>query len=54
MKKFSFFVRRDAEQEAISSVSASTRLEAAKHFAQVKRLSLKNFLALFGVKQHDK
>lgn len=54
MQKFSFFVRRDAEQEPVSSTTANTRLEAAKHFAQVKRLSLKSFLTLFGVKKYDK
>ena len=54
MKKFSFYVRRDNKKESISSTTANTRLEAAKTFAQVKRLSLKSFLTIFGVKQNGK
>jgi hypothetical protein len=49
MKRFSFYSRVDKSQEAISTVIASSRLSAAKKFAQTKQLPLKAFLRIFGI-----
>jgi hypothetical protein len=49
MKKYFFFVRKDKSQERISSTSAMSRLSAAKYFAKIKNLKLKDFLNVFEV-----
>ena len=49
MKRFSFYSRNDSSQEAISSTLASSRLNAAKKFAETKQLPLKDFLRIFGI-----
>ena len=49
MKRFSFFVKKDKTEEAISSTEASGRLEAAKIFAARKKLPLKQFLRIFSI-----
>jgi len=49
MKRFSFYSRVDKSQEAIATVTASSRLGAAKKFAQTKKLPLKDFLRIFGI-----
>jgi hypothetical protein len=49
MKRFSFYSRVDKDQEAIATTIASSRLNAAKKFAQTKKLSLKDFLRIFSV-----
>ena len=49
MKRFSFYSRVDKSQEAISTTVASSRLSAAKKFAQTKQLPLKDFLRIFGI-----
>lgn len=49
MKRFSFYSRRDSDQEAINTVVAFSRLSAAKKFAHDKQLPLKEFLKLFAI-----
>jgi len=49
MKRFSFYSRVDNNQEAIGTTLASSRLNAAKKFAQTKQLPLKDFLRIFGI-----
>jgi len=49
MKRFSFYSRVDKNQEAIATVVATSRLSAAKKFAQTKKLPLKDFLRIFGI-----
>jgi hypothetical protein len=46
---FKFYSRRDKDQETIGRVIASSRLQAAKIFAERKQLPLKEFLKIFGV-----
>jgi len=48
-KKYSFYSKNDPSQEPIASISVSSRLEAAKHFAQVKQMPLKVFLTIFTI-----
>ena len=48
-KKYYFYSKNDWQQEPISKTIATDRLAAAKYFAKVKRLSLKDFLSLFSV-----
>ena len=47
MKRFSFYSRVDKSQEAINTIVASSRLSAAKKFANTKQLPLKDFLRIF-------
>ena len=49
MKRFSFYSRVDKSQEAIATIITTSRLSAAKKFAQTKQLPLKDFLRIFGV-----
>ena len=49
MKRFSFYSRVDSNQEAIGTTLANNRLSAAKKFAQIKQLPLKDFLRIFGI-----
>lgn len=49
MKRFSFYSRRDSSQEAINTITAFSRLSAAKKFAETKQLPLKEFLKIFAV-----
>jgi hypothetical protein len=46
---FKFYSRNDKTQETIGRVLASSRLQAAKIFAERKQLPLKEFLKIFGV-----
>jgi hypothetical protein len=48
---FEFYHRNDKTREAISRTISVSRLQAAKHFAERKQLSLKEFLKLFGIKK---
>ena len=48
---FGFYHKTDKTQETISSVISTSRLQAAKQFAERKQLSLKEFLKLFSVKK---
>ena len=45
-----FYYRNDPNREAIKRVYFTTsRLNAAKYFAELKQMSLKQFLGVFGV-----
>lgn len=46
---FKFYNRNDKNQETIGRIIASSRLQAAKMFAERKQLPLKEFLKIFGV-----
>ncbi len=46
---FKFYSRNDKSQETIGRVVTTTRLQAAKIFAERKHLPLKEFLKVFGV-----
>jgi len=46
---FKFYSRRDKNQETIGRVITTSRLQAAKIFAERKQLPLKEFLKIFGV-----
>jgi len=48
-KKYYFYSKIDKNQEPISSCRAWNRLDAAEHFASIKRLTLKEFLSIFSV-----
>ena len=49
MKKFSFYFKEDNKKERISTVESSTRLTAAKYFAKIKRMKLKQFLSIWKI-----
>ncbi len=49
MKTHYFYSKTDSKQEKLGSLTASSRLEAAKMFAQIKKLDLKIFLTLFAI-----
>ena len=46
---FKFYNRYDKNQETIGRVVTTSRLQAAKMFAERKQLPLKEFLKIFGV-----
>jgi hypothetical protein len=46
---FKFYNRNDKNQEAIGRVITTSRLQAAKVFAERKQLPLKEFLKIWGV-----
>ena len=47
---FKFYNRNDKSQETIGRVVTTSRLQAAKLFAERKQLPLKEFLKVFGVR----
>jgi hypothetical protein len=47
---FGFYSKTDETQETISRTMSTSRLNAAKHFAERKQLPLKEFLKIFAVK----
>ena len=49
MSRYYFYAKNDKNQESISSVITSSRLEAAKHFSKGKDMELKLFLSIFTV-----
>lgn len=49
MTKYYFYSRNDQTQEAIDSVRAFSRLQAAKYFAARKHFDLKTFLGIYAV-----
>ena len=49
MRKYTYYYRTDKNKEAISVIVAASRLGAAKWFAAIKRLPLKEFLKLYSV-----
>jgi hypothetical protein len=46
---FKFYSRSDKDQETIGRVVTTSRLQAAKLFAERKQLPLKEFLKVFSV-----
>ena len=48
---FKFYNRNDKDQETIGRVVTTSRLQAAKLFAERKQLSLKSFLKIYSVKK---
>ena len=46
---FKFYNRNDRNQETIGYAVTTSRLQAAKMFAERKQLPLKEFLKIFGV-----
>ena len=46
---FKFYNRNDKNKETIGCVVTTSRLQAAKLFAERKQLPLKEFLKIFGV-----
>ena len=46
---FKFYNRNDRNQETIGRTVTTSRLQAAKLFAERKQLTLKDFLKVFGV-----
>ena len=47
---FKFYSRIDKDQETIGRTMSTSRLNAAKYFAERKQLPLKQFLKVFGVR----
>jgi hypothetical protein len=47
---FAFYNRNDRSQETIARTLSTSRLNAAKYFAERKQLPVKEFLKIFGVK----
>ena len=44
-----YYIKGDPNQENLGKLSTSSRLEAAKHFATQKQLSLKTFLSIWTI-----
>lgn len=49
MKRYYFYSRVDNSQEPVAYTTSLSRCRAAKHFAQMKQMSLKSFLTIFAV-----
>ena len=49
--KYGFYRKNDLQQEIIDKTISFSRLSAAKFFAQRKKLDLKSFLGIYGVKK---
>jgi hypothetical protein len=49
--KYGFYIKNDPQQEIIDKTISLSRLSAAKFFAQRKKLDLKAFLGIYGVKK---
>jgi len=49
MAKYYFYSRNDLDKEPINWVDVPNRLKAAKLFAKMKRMELKQFLSIFTV-----
>ena len=47
---FAFYYKNDKNQETISRTVSTSRLQAAKMFAERKQLPLKEFLKVFAIK----
>jgi len=47
---FGFYSRNDKMEELVGRTVTTSRLKAAKYFAERKQLPLKEFLKIFGVK----
>ena len=46
---FGYYSRIDKKQELVSKTISTSRLQAAKNFAERKQLDLKTFLKLYAV-----
>ena len=44
-----YYIKGDPNQEKLGKLLTSSRLEAAKHFATQKQLSLKTFLSIWAI-----
>lgn len=53
MPKYYFYYKGDLNQEPIDKIKSNSRLKAAKYFAKVKNLTLKDFLEIFGVNKQN-
>ena len=49
MKKFSFYNKGDKKKEKISTIESPSRLSAARYFAKLKNLNLKEFLSIWKI-----
>ena len=49
MKTYKYYRRSDTNKESVSVTLAASRLGAARWFAAVKRLPLKEFLKIYSV-----
>ena len=49
MTKYYFYSKIDKSEEPVMSTRAWSRLEAAKHFAAIKQMDLKQFLSVFSI-----
>ena len=49
MKKFSFYFKDDNKKEKISTIESPSRLSAARYFAKLKNLNLKEFLSIWKI-----
>ncbi len=47
--KYYFYSKHDGSKEPIAQTNAKSRLAAAKYFAQIKQMSLKQFLTIFTI-----
>lgn len=48
--RYGFYFKNSKKQEIIGKTEDLSRLSAAKYFAEMKNLPLKEFLKIFGVK----
>ena len=46
-----YYSKNDSNKEALGKSNTSSRLEAAKEFAQMKQLPLKDFLKIWSVEK---
>lgn len=49
VRTYSFYSRLDLKKEKINTILTTSRLRAAKHFAEVKNLDLKSFLKIYAI-----
>jgi len=49
MAKYYFYSRNDSDKEPVNWVNVSNRLKAAKLFARMKQMKLKQFLSIFSI-----
>ena len=48
-ESYYFYIKNDTSKEPINWVKTYSRLAAAKYFAQIKQLPLKEFLKIFTI-----
>lgn len=49
MKMYSFYSKVDIKKERLGTIPHVSRLQAAKHFAERKRLPLRSFLEIYTI-----